>query len=396
MDQNSDNLTILNIFLKFCKVKNLNFDEEIKKLAEMTCYERKSDILLQMRNISATLFHAEKKRGEHIVGKRTKFLFWARTLNLLYDIPLENFYLPDKFTSNFLYKPQLKSTDYTLLHLSINYDSGKSKLAIGKKYRDKYYNAVKPAIERITKNYIAYDYIEKQNLLNPYHLAPYFEVHSQIYSDIEKQLAHQNFEYCRFLALPIRIDISETLKDFCNNVRSTYSLAAVLDHCSVTLFEHICRCIFLHADRFDYNKTGFFIIETPLRTYHWVLVDDKYIISEYYKYTNGLCTPSFIFIEEVNDKNKILMNTYQSEAEKLLWVNQDEKLSNPPIKADKEFEHAIESIYLIAKDDFDNIEKNHPDKTSSERAIISGHFKITESKWNFYNSIKKSVPNSLT
>lgn len=152
------------------------------------------------------------------------------------------------------------------------------------------------------------------------YLEHYGKAHEEIFTYIESRVSDGALPvYSRFLALPYTSHKSK--------VFTAFEQAAIymLQHCSVPLFEHICRCFVIDLATNKDRKAKFYVIPIPVRPYHFGLIDHKITLSEYSRYSSsgGGLLPSLLWIEShaenpVEDNGVNLFEIYQHDLNQLL------------------------------------------------------------------------------
>jgi len=212
---------------------------------------------------------------------------------------------------NFIEKRSHNLGDARLIRLRYN-----SEMTISEKieFIRSYTDLVKNYVCRSKKSICVYEYLGKGNIKIPgNYLKTYGKAHTKIFRHIEDRIKeNKHIKYARLLALPIS-DCNEQW-----NEKSFEKIAPhILKQCSVPVFEHICICL----KKFSSEQVKFYIVNKPTRPYHYGIIDDKFILTEYYKYSkDGHFFPDLLFIEEVygDSTSSALKTHYQDEISNLM------------------------------------------------------------------------------
>ncbi len=176
-------------------------------------------------------------------------------------------------------------------------------------FAEKYLNAVIQYIKKAEERLWVYEFLGKgNNVLPEPTLKGYVQAHEEIFSVIEKNIASGKLkDYRRVLVL--NDPLAKLPSDF---------LAAVKD-ISVPVFQHICNCLSLT------DSAAQFYVAPLVRPYHYGIINDEFIVSEYYKYrpnTNN-AFPDLLFVEEITTKH--VKSLYQVYYEELAFLTSDQR-----------------------------------------------------------------------
>jgi len=237
--------------------------------------------------------------------------------------------------------------------------STRMKLQEKRDFLEEYPNILKKHFEKVDNCLSIYEYLGKGNKKTPDFLKIYGEGHESIFSTIESVIDRvDDISYCRYIALPYRHKYHVA-----DNIFEKYTQEALLI-CSVSLFKHICRCIYKYA-KDSTRSVKFYIVSDPWRPYHIGLINNKneerYIFSEYFRYSeDGGLLPDILFIENVkSDHTEILYDTYQTEME--AFLNKDRNQRN--------YLSSIDQIKDIMQNVNDNIEKEKDEETRKKLMV---------------------------
>lgn len=181
-----------------------------------------------------------------------------------------------------------------------------------KQFVKKYVSSMERYIKSTQNRIWVYDYLGiGQGKVNTSKtsISHYNKAHAEIFGLIEEQMANQQeMNYLRILVLPI----SEQEGRSDNRTTEEKTRDAILA-CSLETYTHICRCLANYPQR-----TKFYVTWHPTRMYHYGLIDENYIVSEYYRYTSGgEFIPNLLFVEnathEHGEKSKELLGIYEAE-----------------------------------------------------------------------------------
>lgn len=185
-----------------------------------------------------------------------------------------------------------------------------------------YSEALSPYIKGAKEEILIYDYMSKgeryilDNITE--NIDPSNPPLSRVIYDLYEDRLHEKVKYSRLWAMPFP---KTTVINKKNKLLHT-SMALLF--CSSAIFEHFCRCFWI--DRLNSQKNFTLkLVFVPTRLYHFGTIDDRFAISEYYRYDfKGNFEPDLLFIERVSKNKKTsLFKIYKDEMEEL--INKDTK-----------------------------------------------------------------------
>ena len=215
----------------------------------------------------------------------------ARQLLLGFNIPYEVL-LPD-LEEKYIFTEHSPKFSYLEDFIPLNY-AGKTKRD-ELDFINRYVKGLEKYLREGRINFTIYEYLGKGRQFSKGSALTYYEeAHKHIFRILEEQLTnHSTMTYVRFLALPFSASNLDQAK--VNKKKYAYT---ALQECSVEAFKHFCRCF----KNFD-TQIKFYIVWRPTRLYHYAIIDDTYIISEYYRYRrDGDFVPDLLFIVNVTDE----------------------------------------------------------------------------------------------
>jgi len=372
------------------------YDHLLKYIKEQS----KSDVSQEINQQEVTSFKKSLRRYFSIPKRSLKEFFNGRgemsnysklekirLLHFGFNVPY-NIYEADIKEEHIFtkYSPKLSSLKE---FVPLNY-AGKTKRD-EQEFIKRYIGGVEKYIKSATLNLTIYEYLGKGRMFGVGSALTYYEeVHKEVFRQIEKQLTdNPKMEYTRFLALPFSATV---LKEATAN-KEKYTIDA-FQACSIEVFKHICRSYKLD----NQNRVNFYIVWRPTRLYHYGIIDDTYIVSEYYRYRRrGDFVPDLLFVQDVSNEeyNPLgdLWRTYKDEIDNKLAKDNDErsfKLSiddfhNAVNKAEnrtnntlKELEKELETAKL---------EKDGVEKAEKECGIWRAKKKMMKAKIKTYEQI---------
>ncbi len=384
------NLSIWEIFINHCTEEGDDIEKRTSELQEKTFYPDRKDMIKTLSNLSSIVFSVEENQAKEMgIGQPNRakrdFMNWARVLHSIFNIPTKKFIAQVVVEELEQCQRHISGKDVQVFKLNIKSDEEEDQ----KEFIKTYTSAFAEPLRKAKNNLIVYDYLEKQNYTDPEYLDPYFDAHTELYAQIEQKISETNFKYIRFLALPLRFEPNKQFKDFCQRKKYLVLLASVLDHCSIPLFEHICKCIFLLSDRFDLKNSGFFLVSQPPRAYHWATLDSgAYIISEYYRYSvYDICKPDILVINKKSENSKNLFEVYNKEKRSLLKPKKGTYTHNHFIEASK-IKEAIETLVNYSEYKLEETEKDYKENELSNEVIYAEkHYENTQAKLEVFKKI---------
>lgn len=260
------------------------------------------------------------------VSKNNTYYRWITVLHFIYGIPLKYFDLPD----GDLYIEKIKPIQrhHVELHQLKEFEARKDTRQLK---ADEYFEASKRFLLHIKKNLFIYDYLNRFSNEKSSSKKKYIETHEYIFSQIEKKLVSKKkpgipkIRYARFLALPIGT-FSYSSERYASRDQV---VRAVIDHCPVPLFKHICRCLLTYPsiqyqekdvhDNISMYTGGFYLVPYATRGVHYAYVNEgQFCLTEYYRYNRKeKCKPDLLFIEDNKGELSTLSDIYKEEIQKL-------------------------------------------------------------------------------
>ncbi len=190
---------------------------------------------------------------------------------------------------------------------------------------DRYWEVARSNLMNVQNTLFIYEYIEKgSSAYHPDYLLAYSQAHNKVFELIEKRLsANKRLVYKRLFALSSK-DSSLDKKE----QHKKEQLVQFVAKCTVACFSHLLRCLTgSNKLRFTQNRSasGFFLVQVS-RHYHFALVDDKIILSEYYRYDKqGDCVPDILMGHNSMGEYKTLEHVYGIEFDR---VEEDMRISS--------------------------------------------------------------------
>ncbi len=402
MEKLSNNYTptIWSAFVEYCKSQKWDVKEKTIDLQHKSFYRDTSELQKTLNHLSYIVFKVEHEAAYKLGFKQVprvkrEYTLWARNLHLLYGMPYEYFGFDNVADTPELFPPRKEEEHFIIQRLGFH----SKKPSEVKKFMEGYQKALEKPVNDLKQSIWIYDYLGKQNYSNPTYLNPYYKIHTVFYDHFEKLLAKPNsdFTYLRFLALPLGYKLNDDLREFCNFHNYTGVLASILDLCSVELFRHICKCLYIYGDKLDREKIGFIVVNNPTRAYHWAVINEgEYIISEYNKYTfAGICKPDVLFIDKSNSANNQLLEMYQEEKESLLDYNPGGETLNEMISTNF-FYDAVTGMVNYSKLLLDEAKEQFSNNPQSTHIInAQKHHDNTLAKKEIFETLRKQTQNTL-
>jgi len=286
-----------------------------------------------------------------------------RSLYFGFGIPCEDLLEKDEIFTK--HSPKLSYLQ-KFAHLAYHGKRDKEK----EEFVNRYVGSLEEFIKEVHQRIWVYDYLGKGRTQRPgMALSHYGEAHDKIFELIEAQLkTNPSMSYLRFLALPTpNYELPE----------KTYheKLVDAFIACSPQTFSHICRCFNNYSD-----QTSFYIAWYPTRTYHYAILDYKYIMSEYYRYNSSRdFVPDLLFIEratsfsggELNE----LLNIYSNEMQGLIEKpNRSKRIRKSDIiRAVKSADKTIEDNIKRARKKIEPLEDIDID--------LANHYEVVIEAW---------------
>lgn len=175
-----------------------------------------------------------------------------------------------------------------------------------------YFEKLKRRIKKAADRIFIYDYLVNSTFtLTEKDKKNYFSGYDQFYSTITSKAKNENIRCTRIVGLPISLNGLFDFEDL--ELKDDIHKGVFLF--SVEFFDHILEC-------YEQYKSRFFltISNSPSRSFVIMIIDSKYIASEYYrikkrKEDKFIMIPNIMFIDTVQNDNhiKILLDTYESE-----------------------------------------------------------------------------------
>jgi len=241
-----------------------------------------------------------------------------RQLHFGFNIPYKIFHKDLRHDHIFTdYSPQLATLR---AFVPLNYAGKTSRDE--EEFINRYISGVRKFILQGRRSITVYEYLGKGRQFNyGAALSYYEEAHKDVFDLIEKQIKdNPDLKYTRFLALPFS-DIQQS--EFQEH-KESFTIQAVTE-CSLEVYKHLCRC-FKNLE----NQVDLYIVWRPTRLYHYGIIDDIWVVSEYYRYRrHGDFVPDLLFVQEAIDEkdNPLcdLLRTYHDEINNKLIMDNDER-----------------------------------------------------------------------
>ena len=290
---------ILEEYLDSQKMNKDDRDKLIKEIVEYFTYPKTSDLKTSLSNNKQ--FDSEKWETQ---GIYRDFRTFMRMLYLGFNIPFKGYLThEDIFTERSPNLGHLQKFE----HLDTPSDPSDERI---EKFVDQYDKALKSYICSASKRIWVYEILSKGRKSQPGEgIRHYSEAHEKIFARIEDQIRkHEKFDYVRLLVLPHEYND--------DSISNEDKIIAAITECSLAVFKHICRCIK------DYPKqANFHAVWRTSYMHHFGILDDHYIVSEYYRYNaDGDFVPDLLFVESVFNNEakemKKLLNIYEIEIRK--------------------------------------------------------------------------------
>lgn len=265
--------------------------------------------------------------------KQGPFPLWLiRQLVLGFNIPFEQFLLSDKELNT--YKKRLAqdkgergkidSHKYFLnkeqIFTSWSYNASPIKELVRltnsedvnfESFNNQYFGTVEKYLISAENRLLIYEFLGKFFHRHTEFYTNYQQVHVNIFNLIETKLDEEKCKEKKWTVLPEYVRIL-ALNDPTADLE--FAIRDVIIEVSIPVFEHLCHCLS------KYESKAHFYVAPLSRSYHYGIIDNSYLVSEYYKYRykrnrNLFASPDLMFIEKIDKKEKhqVLFDIYHQE-----------------------------------------------------------------------------------
>ncbi|MEM6966784.1 MAG: hypothetical protein AAF573_18615 [Bacteroidota bacterium] len=158
---------------------------------------------------------------------------------------------------------------------------------------EKYFDAIITTLKKAEKKILINDFlINTSNMLSGKLKKKFFKGYENYYRALEAQT--KNLKYQRVISLPIELS-KTTLGTENNRIKLLEKLISILFK---STFKHIITS-------FENAQFELYALPIPKRNFSFLLIDDQYVLSEYYRIRReGLAVPDMLFIEKVDKERK--------------------------------------------------------------------------------------------
>lgn len=157
-------------------------------------------------------------------------------------------------------------------------------------YIQQFFEAINRFLLQTERSLFVCDYIAaRQGIKQKAPLEQYFEQDRLYFSQIEKRLAGQQFQYHRIIQLPLGSAV--------RNLNEALELVA--EELLPDTFAHLCRCLRDHPE-----LCHFYVVIHPFRLYTYYVVDQQTILTEYPRFDkSGVPVPDLLFVNHSSPDN---------------------------------------------------------------------------------------------
>lgn len=282
--------------------------EEINKL-------RDSETQIDFEYVAKHLGYASDTRHfKHTLKTNTTPIRVLALLHLSFNFPLNDLDIKNKIFTEFSPAPA---------HLSdfLNLRIQKSNVEEVNEFKRKYPKTFLPHIQKTRANLWFYEYLASDGEGMTY----YRDAHKEHYTLIENHLeSHKEIDYLRILALPIETHLNLQTLGKNGKEEMTHKIKEAIKLCSFHTFEHFATCFKNYNEQFR-----LFVTKAPTRLYSYAIFDDRYVISEFFRYNQlQRIRPGMLFINEiVTKKLQLLHDEYNFEMGS--FITSDRSLGYP-------------------------------------------------------------------